>query len=65
MTKKEKWKPQIGGKYYIIINSHVGGGVHKRIWEGNELDCSYYENLNCFKSKKEASWVKKMFGKAW
>jgi len=62
---KESWMPKIGGKYYIIVNRHVGGrGVRKKIWDGGELDFAYYKQRNCFKSKKEAAFIFRAFGEA-
>lgn len=66
MEEEKKWMPKIGGKYYIVVNNHVGGqGVRKKIWENSELDHCIHKKGECFKTKREATFVFKMFGKAW
>jgi hypothetical protein len=61
MTEYPKWKPKIGQKYYHCRNSHVGSGIFESIWSGSDLDESYWQNGNCFKSKKEAKFFFTLF----
>jgi hypothetical protein len=59
--ENKKWMPKVGGKYYWIGSGHILKGVHKRIWEGNDVDMSYWKNNNCFKSLSEATFIYKSF----
>lgn len=65
MEEEKKWMPKVGGKYYTVHNSHLSRGVRKNIWEGSELDYCIHKKGECFKTKKEAEFILKMFGKAW
>lgn len=58
---KERWKPRIGGKYYVLKSGHILKGVHKRVWEKSDVDMSYWNNDNCYKSKKEADFIYNSF----
>ena len=64
MNTNNRWMPKIGGKYYIMHKSHLTKGVTKMIWQNNQLDQSYYEDMNCFKSKREALITLKLLGNA-
>lgn len=51
--EKLRWKPSYNEKYYcVIVLSCVIVASH--VWNGDTVDCDYYNTNNCFKTKEEA-----------
>lgn len=58
-------KPKKGSKYYIIFTMNNSSHIEKVVWEDSELDNVRYNDQNCFKSRKKAETMLKLFGRAW
>lgn len=51
--EKLRWKPLYNEKYYCVTVLS-GVVVASHVWNGDTVDCDYYNTNNCFKTKEEA-----------
>lgn len=52
-AKKYRWKPKYHEIYYSISLNSLPLILRYK-WQNNTVDCDYYNNHNCFKTKEEA-----------